>query len=58
MTYEKGLEWVRNLKYMKGEAPLGNMPLYTASSAFLIREDSTKRSKSNQWLIDEIKKKA
>jgi hypothetical protein len=30
---------------MKGEAPLGNKPLYTASRAFLMREDSTKRSR-------------
>ena len=37
---------------MKGEAPLGNKPLYTASSAFLMREDSTKRSnKVEQWLL-------
>jgi hypothetical protein len=33
------------LRYINGEAPLGNILLYTPSSAFLMREDSTKRSK-------------
>ena len=36
-----------HLRYMKGEAPLGKTELYTASSAFLIREDSTRRSTRN-----------
>ena len=33
-----------HLRYTKGEAPFARTPLYTASKAFLILEDSTSRS--------------
>lgn len=40
----RGIIGAADLRYMKGDAPFARTPLYTASSALLILDDSTKRS--------------